>query len=180
MWVQTYRSNVTPWDDTGSTDEGGANVGNDGTIKVRHDHNVKLLRFGDQLHGTIGNDVRIGMRGVAAQNLRVINDHVVVSDSGGLVLLGNATEGVKEQTIAEFHDVGLVYASNFLWREMSGHWTEQRWKKSSPCGCSSRRNRRQIEQCARPWHESRFSNSRRHREYSGAQGQSTLLRYFHE
>jgi len=30
------------------------------------------------------------------RDLRIIDDHVVESDSGGLVLFGNATESVKE------------------------------------------------------------------------------------
>lgn len=123
MRVRTYRSNVASWDDTRPTNEGGANVGNDGTIEIRHDHYVELLGLSDQLHGTIGNGVSVKIRGAA--NVRVINDHVVESNSGGLVLLGNATEGVKEQAIAEFHDVGFMDASNFLCRDMSGRWSER-------------------------------------------------------
>ena len=46
--------------------------------------------------------------------LRVIDDHVVVFDSGRLVLFSNLTEGVEEQTITEFHDVGFVNTSDFL------------------------------------------------------------------
>lgn len=97
MRTRTYSSNVAPWDDARSTNEGGANVGNDGTIEVGHDHNVKLLRLGDQLHGAIGNgiSVKIG-EAAAAWGVRIVNDHVVVSDSGGLVLLCDTTEGVKE------------------------------------------------------------------------------------
>jgi len=72
------RSDVAPWDDTRSTNESGTNVGNNGTIEVRHDHDVELLGLGDQLHGS------------------VIDDHVIVRNSGRLVLLGDATEGVEE------------------------------------------------------------------------------------
>lgn len=35
-------------------------------------------------------------KGIVARNVRVIDDHVIISNSGGLVLLGNATEGIKE------------------------------------------------------------------------------------
>jgi len=52
--VFTYSSDVTSWDDTRSTDKSGANIGNDGTVEVRHDHDVELLGFSDQLHGTVG------------------------------------------------------------------------------------------------------------------------------
>ena len=43
---------------------------------------------------------------------RIVNDHVVGSDTGALVLLRNLTEGVQEKTITELHDVCLVDASN--------------------------------------------------------------------
>ena len=46
--------------------------------------------------------------------VRVINDHVVELDSSGLVLFRDTAEGVQEQTITKLHDVGLVYASDFL------------------------------------------------------------------
>ena len=45
---------------------------------------------------------------------RIVNDHVVGSDTGALVLLRNLTEGVQEKTITELHDVGLVDTSDFL------------------------------------------------------------------
>ena len=46
--------------------------------------------------------------------VRVVDDHVVVLNARRLVFLSNFTEGVEEKTVAEFHDVGLVDASNFL------------------------------------------------------------------
>ena len=45
---------------------------------------------------------------------RIVNDHVVGSDTGALVLLRNLAEGVQEKTITELHDVCLVNTSNFL------------------------------------------------------------------
>ena len=45
---------------------------------------------------------------------RIVNDHVVGSDTGALVLLRNLTEGVQEKTITELHDVCLMNTSDFL------------------------------------------------------------------
>ena len=45
---------------------------------------------------------------------RIVNDHVVGSDTGALVLLRNLTEGVQEKTITKLHDIRLVHASDFL------------------------------------------------------------------
>ena len=47
-------------------------------------------------------------------DLRVVNDHVIVFDARRLVFLGNVTEGVKEETVAKLHDIGLVDTCNFL------------------------------------------------------------------
>lgn len=47
-------------------------------------------------------------------HIRVINNHVVELDARGLVLLGDPSESVEEETITELHDVGLVHAGNFL------------------------------------------------------------------
>jgi hypothetical protein len=52
-------------------------------------------------------------------NVRVIDDHIIESNSRGLVLLSNATECVKEQAVTELHNVGFVDASNFLFRDVS-------------------------------------------------------------
>lgn len=45
--VWTYGSDVAPWDNTGSADEGSTNVGNNGTVEVGHDHDVELLGLSD-------------------------------------------------------------------------------------------------------------------------------------
>ena len=67
MACWTYRSDVTSRDDTGSTDKGGTNVGNDGTVEVGHDHNVELLGLSDQLHGAVGSRVGMEINGVDAR-----------------------------------------------------------------------------------------------------------------
>jgi hypothetical protein len=79
-------------DDTGTTNKGSANVGQDTAVKVRHDHNVELLGARDSLHGG------------------VIDNHV--ADLEGRVLLSDLVEGAAEKTIGKLHDVGLVDASN--------------------------------------------------------------------
>ena len=53
-------------------------------------------------------------RRMAGYHLRVINNHIIMFNSGALVLLCDAAESVKEETVTELHDVGLVDASNFL------------------------------------------------------------------
>lgn len=85
-------SHVAARDNTRATDQGSTNVGQNTTVQVGHDHDVKLLRAGDGLH-----------RGV-------VNNHVV--DLEGRVLLCNLVEGVAEETVSELHDVGLVDASD--------------------------------------------------------------------
>ena len=64
-------------------------------------------------------------RGSLSRNVRVIDDHVIVNNSGGLVLLGNATEGIEEQTITKFHDVGFMDTSNFLFHDVSAQQAAQ-------------------------------------------------------
>lgn len=87
-------AHVAAGDDTGATDQGGANVGQDATVQVRHDHDVELLGAGDGLHGG------------------VVDNHVV--DLEGRVLLGGLVEGAAEQTVGQLHDVGLVDAGDLL------------------------------------------------------------------
>lgn len=87
-------AHVAAGDDTGTTDEGGTNVGQNATVQVRHDHNVKLLGAGDGLHGG------------------VVDNHVV--DLEGGVVVGDAVEGGAEETVGQLHDVGLVDAGNLL------------------------------------------------------------------
>lgn len=48
--------------------------------------------------------------------LRVVDNHVVKDEARGLVLLRNFSERVQEETITQFHDVGLVNTSDFLQR----------------------------------------------------------------
>lgn len=60
----THSSDIAPWDDTRSTNECGTDVGNNGTIEVRHDHDVELLGLSDQLHGTEENGVNLMTQGV--------------------------------------------------------------------------------------------------------------------
>lgn len=87
-------THVAAGDDTGSTNESGADVGQNTTVKVGHDHDVELLRSRDGLHGGI------------------VDNHVV--DLEGRVVLGNVVEGAAEETVGQLHDVGLVDASNLL------------------------------------------------------------------
>lgn len=87
-------SHIAAGDDTGPTDEGSADIGQDATVQVRHDHDVELLRTGDGLHGG------------------VVDDHVVGFESGEV--LGDFLEGVAEEAVGEFHDVGFVDARHFL------------------------------------------------------------------
>jgi hypothetical protein len=85
-------THVAAGDDTGSTNKGSTNVGQDTTVQVRHDHDVELLGLGNGLH------------------TGVVDNHVV--DLEGGVVLSNSVEGVAEETIGQLHDVGLVDASN--------------------------------------------------------------------
>lgn len=91
-------SNVTTHaatgDNTGSTNEGSANVGQNATVKVGHDQNVELLGTGHSLHGS------------------VVHNHVVHLQGG--VVLGDLVECAAEETIGQLHDVGLVDAGNLL------------------------------------------------------------------
>lgn len=80
--------------DTRATDKGGTDVGQDTTVKVGHDHNIKLLRARDSLHGG------------------VVDNHV--ADLESREVLGDLVEGAAEQTIGELHDVGLVDAGDLL------------------------------------------------------------------
>lgn len=64
---------------------------------THHDHDVKLLWPRDELH-----------RGV-------VDDHAVELDTSvAVLLLGDSLARVQEQTVTEFHDVGLVDTGDFL------------------------------------------------------------------
>lgn len=87
-------SHVAAGDDTRSANESSANVGQDTTVKVRHNHDVELLGLRDSLH------------------TGVVHNHVVNLDGG--VIGGDGLNCPAEQAVGELHDVGLVDASNLL------------------------------------------------------------------
>jgi len=87
-------AHVAARNNTGTTDKGSGDVGQDTTVQVGHDHDVELLRAADALHGS------------------VVNDHVVALQLG--VVLGQAVEGAAEETVGQLHDVGLVDAGDLL------------------------------------------------------------------
>lgn len=87
-------AHVATWDDTGATDEGSADVGQNASVKVGHDHDVELLWAGHALHGG------------------VVDNHV--AGLKGRELLGDGVEGVAEETVGQLHDVGLVDAGHLL------------------------------------------------------------------
>lgn len=87
-------AHVAAWHNTGTTDKGSTNVGQNATVQVGHDHDVELLGLGDALHGG------------------VVDDHVVGLDSG--VLGGGLLESGAEKTIGQLHDVGLVDTCDLL------------------------------------------------------------------
>lgn len=87
-------SHVGARNQTRATDKGSADVGENATVEVRHDHDVELLRPRDSLHGSI------------------VDNHVV--DLQGRVILCSLMEGATEQTIGKLHNVGLVDASDLL------------------------------------------------------------------
>lgn len=80
--------------DTRATNESGTNIGQNATVKVRHDHDIELLGSGHSLHGG------------------VVDNHVV--DLEGRVVLGDVVEGAAEETVGQLHDVGLVDAGDLL------------------------------------------------------------------
>lgn len=87
-------AHVASGDDTGATDETSANVGQDTSVQVGHDHDVELLWPGHALH-----------RGV-------VDNHVVGLEGG--VVLTDLLDGVAEKAIGKLHDVGLVDAGDLL------------------------------------------------------------------
>jgi len=87
-------AHVATGDETGSTNESSADVGQNTTVKVRHDHNIELLGTGHSLHGS------------------VVHNHVVHLQGG--VVLSDLVECAAEETIGQLHDVGLVNAGNLL------------------------------------------------------------------
>ncbi len=91
-----FFSNVGAWDDTRTANEGSTDVGQDISVQVSTNDDIKLLRLGDELHSS------------------VIDNHVRKLDSAGFVLLGDLSAGVQEETIALLHNIGLVDSSDLL------------------------------------------------------------------
>lgn len=87
-------AHVAARNQAGSADKSGTNVGKDATVKVRHHHHVELLGSRDSLHG------------------RIVDDHIINFQSG--VGLSNLVESAAEQTVGQFHDVGLVDTGDLL------------------------------------------------------------------
>lgn len=87
-------AHVATWDDTWASDKGGADVGENASVQVWHDHDVKLLWAGHALHGG------------------VVDNHV--AGLKGWVVLGDVVEGVAEKTVSQLHDVGLVDTGDLL------------------------------------------------------------------
>jgi hypothetical protein len=56
-----------------------------------------------------------GGRRQAGWDERVVDDHLVELDAGGLVLLGDLSASSEEESVSKLHDVGLVDAGDFLW-----------------------------------------------------------------
>lgn len=54
VYSRNFSSQRSSGNDTGSTDEGGTDVGQDVTVQVRADDGVELLRFRYHLHGAEG------------------------------------------------------------------------------------------------------------------------------
>ena len=45
---------------------------------------------------------------------RVVDNHIVRGDTHVRVVLRYLPEGVEEEAVTEFHDIGLVHACDFL------------------------------------------------------------------
>lgn len=87
-------AHVATWDDTWASDKSGADVGENASVQVWHDHDVELLWAGHALHGG------------------VVDNHV--AGLKGWVVLGDVVEGVAEKTVSQLHDVGLVDTGDLL------------------------------------------------------------------
>lgn len=87
-------SKVGAGNDSGSSNETAGNVGDNVSVQVGGDEDVKLAGVGDELHAS------------------VIDNHLVEVDLG--VLLGDAAGGIEEETVGHLHDVGLVDGVDLL------------------------------------------------------------------
>lgn len=64
---------------------------------IHHNHNIELLRLRDKLHSS------------------VVDNHRLKLDTGvAILLLGDSLAGVKEKTVTELHNVGLVDTCDLL------------------------------------------------------------------
>lgn len=95
-WLENgnVTAHVATWDDTWASDKGGTDVGENASVQVWHDHDVKLLWAGNALHGG------------------VVDNHVAGLE--GWVVLGDVVEGVAKKTVSQLHDVGLVDTGDLL------------------------------------------------------------------
>lgn len=95
-WLENsvLSTEVGTWNQTWTTDQGSTNVGENGTVQVRSDQNIELLRVCNSLHGG------------------VVDNQVV--DLNTWVGLTDVLDGLSEQTITQLHDVGLVDGSDHL------------------------------------------------------------------
>jgi hypothetical protein len=87
-------AHVAARNNTGTTDKGSTNVGQNATVKVRHDQHIELLGTGDSLHGG------------------VVDNHIIHLQGG--VVLRDLVEGAAEETVGQLHDVGLVDTGDLL------------------------------------------------------------------
>ena len=87
-------THVCTWNNAWSTDQRGSDVGKDASVEVGHDHDIELLGSRNGLHRS------------------VVDDHVV--DFEGWVVLGHFLEGVAEETVGKFHNVGFVDTCHLL------------------------------------------------------------------
>ena len=87
-------TNVTGWGKTETTDETSAHVGENVTVKVRHDHDLVVV------WSWVGGDLQAGV----IEKLGVELDLWEV--------LGDLVGGVKEETVGHLHDGGLVNSAD--------------------------------------------------------------------
>ena len=87
-------TNVTGWGKTKTTNETGAHVGKNVTVKVRHDHDLVVV------WSWVSGDLQAGV----VEKLRVELDL--------WELLGDLVGGVEEETIRHLHDGGLVNSAD--------------------------------------------------------------------
>lgn len=77
---------------TGTTSNTANHIRHNCTVQIGHVHHFELMGIRHQLHATI------------------VDDHVVVLDFR--IFFGNATWCFQEQTVRQFHNVGLVYGGD--------------------------------------------------------------------